>query len=105
MLKKQGTEITEMKYHMMTSLDGIHFNDVDMVVQIKLPEEANDYLHRAGRTGRNGSKGTCISIVTENEVPHLMKFAAKLGFKPVEIFLRNGKIMMKKKVKENITVD
>ena len=29
MLKKQGTEITEMKYHMMTSLDGIHFIDVD----------------------------------------------------------------------------
>lgn len=103
----EGFRHNKIKYLIATDIAarGLHFNDVDMVVQIKLPEEANDYLHRAGRTGRNGSKGTCISIVTENEVPHLMKFAAKLGFKPVEIFLRNGKIMMKKKVKENITVD
>lgn len=103
----EGFRYNKIKYLIATDIAarGLHFNDVDMVVQIKLPEEANDYLHRAGRTGRNGSKGICISIVTENEVPHLMKFAAKLGFNPVEIFLRNGKIMMKKKVKENITFD
>ena len=29
LLKRQGTEITELKYHMMTSLDGIHFTDVN----------------------------------------------------------------------------
>lgn len=103
----EGFRHNKIKYLIATDIAarGLHFNDVDMVVQIKLPEEANDYLHRAGRTGRNGSKGICISIVTENEGPHLMKFAAKLGFNPVEIFLRNGKIMMKKKVKENITFD
>ncbi len=37
------------------------------------PSNLNDYVHRSGRTGRAGREGTAISIVTEKEIPVLLK--------------------------------
>lgn len=36
-----------------------------MVVNYDLPERAEDYVHRIGRTGRAGQKGKSISFVCE----------------------------------------
>jgi len=44
---------------------GIHVDDVSVVINYDLPERAEDYVHRIGRTGRAGKKGKSISFVCE----------------------------------------
>jgi ATP-dependent RNA helicase RhlB len=44
---------------------GIHVDDISHVVNFDLPNEAEDYVHRIGRTGRAGVRGTAISFVCE----------------------------------------
>ena len=44
---------------------GIHVDDVSLVVNYDLPERAEDYIHRIGRTGRAGNKGRSISFLCE----------------------------------------
>ena len=48
---------------------GLHFDKVASAINIGLPEKPMDYLHRAGRCGRDGSKAVCASIITENDLP------------------------------------
>ena len=44
---------------------GIHVDDVSLVINYDLPEHAEDYVHRIGRTGRAGHQGKSISFVCE----------------------------------------
>ena len=44
---------------------GIHVDGISHVVNYDLPEQAEDYVHRIGRTGCAGKKGTAISFVCE----------------------------------------
>ena len=44
---------------------GIHVDDVSLVINYDLPERAEDYIHRIGRTGRAGNRGTAISFLCE----------------------------------------
>ncbi|CAJ1432056.1 unnamed protein product, partial [Effrenium voratum] len=43
---------------------GIDVKDVKLVVNFDLPRSTEDYIHRIGRTGRNG-KGVAVSLITE----------------------------------------
>ncbi len=47
---------------------GIDINDLPQVVNFDLPEVPEDYVHRIGRTGRAGSSGGALSLVSEDEV-------------------------------------
>ncbi len=58
---------------------GIHINDVSHVVNYTLPEEPEDYVHRIGRTGRAGSRGTSISFACEDDAFRLPAIEALLG--------------------------
>jgi ATP-dependent RNA helicase RhlB len=46
---------------------GLHVDDIDHVVNFDLPYEAEDYVHRIGRTGRAGAEGTAVSFACEDE--------------------------------------
>jgi len=46
---------------------GIDVPDVDLVVNMELPNETESYVHRIGRTARAGESGTAISFVTPEE--------------------------------------
>ncbi len=46
---------------------GIDVNNVTHVINYNLPEEAENYTHRSGRTGRAGKSGIAIAIVTPRE--------------------------------------
>jgi superfamily II DNA/RNA helicase len=52
---------------------GIDVNDVTHVINFDLPRQAEDYIHRIGRTGRANRKGTAISLVTDKEKFTLQK--------------------------------
>lgn len=42
---------------------GIDLPNLDLVIHAELPNNAETLLHRSGRTGRAGRKGTCIMVV------------------------------------------
>ncbi|MBN0903694.1 ATP-dependent RNA helicase SrmB, partial [Pseudomonas aeruginosa] len=49
---------------------GIDIPDVSHVFNFDMPRTADTYLHRIGRTGRAGKKGTAISLVEAHD--HLL---------------------------------
>ncbi|MBS3804109.1 MAG: DEAD/DEAH box helicase [Oleiphilaceae bacterium] len=50
---------------------GLDIEDLPLVVNIDLPRSPEDYIHRIGRTGRAGSKGRAVSLVSHDEVVEL----------------------------------
>ena len=50
---------------------GLDIPDVSHVFNFDLPTHAEDYVHRIGRTGRAGRKGTALSIVTPGDERYL----------------------------------
>lgn len=60
---------------------GLHIEDVTHVVNYTLPEEAEDYVHRIGRTGRAGAIGTSISFACEEDSFLVPDIEEKLGAK------------------------
>lgn len=60
---------------------GLHISDVTHVINYTLPEEADDYVHRIGRTGRAGAIGTSISFACEEDSFLLPAIEEKLGTK------------------------
>ncbi|MFB2538120.1 MULTISPECIES: ATP-dependent RNA helicase RhlB [unclassified Acinetobacter] len=62
---------------------GIHVDGVSHVINFTLPEQADDYVHRIGRTGRAGQKGVSISFVSEDDAFNLPNIEKMLGEKLV----------------------
>ena len=60
---------------------GIHIDGVTHVINFELPEEPEDYVHRIGRTGRAGEKGTSISFACEDDAFLLEPIEALLNEK------------------------
>ena len=58
---------------------GIHVEGITHVVNYDLPEEAEYYVHRIGRTGRAGAAGTSISFVSERDAFNLPAIEEFLG--------------------------
>ena len=50
---------------------GIDIDQLPQVINFDLPMVAEDYVHRIGRTGRNGSTGQAISLVAQDEAKYL----------------------------------
>lgn len=50
---------------------GIDIDQLPCVVNFDLPNVAEDYVHRIGRTGRAGAVGVAVSLVTAEEMPLL----------------------------------
>ncbi len=51
------------------------------VVNFELPNIAEDYIHRIGRTGRAGANGEAISLVSHDEMEYLRGIEKLLGHK------------------------
>lgn len=50
---------------------GIDINDLAMVINYDLPNEAENYVHRIGRTARAGKTGSAYSLCSEQDVYNL----------------------------------
>ncbi len=78
------------KYRILVATDvaarGIDINGVTHVINYRVPENPEDYVHRIGRTGRAEAQGDAFTLLTADEVD----FA-----KSVEIFL-NQKVERRK---------
>lgn len=58
---------------------GIDFEEISHVVNYDFPTGKETYVHRIGRTGRNGNSGTAVSLVTENDQRMLKQVETYLG--------------------------
>ncbi len=58
---------------------GIHVDDISHVINYDLPEEAEDYVHRIGRTGRAGTTGIAISFISEDDAFNIPAIEEYLG--------------------------
>lgn len=58
---------------------GLHIDNVTHVFNYDLPDDAADYVHRIGRTGRAGSSGIAISFACENYAMNLTAIEEYIG--------------------------
>lgn len=72
---------------------GVHVDNVSHIFNISMPENSNEYLHRVGRTGRNGEFGVAISLVTENELSLIKMYEKELKIKINIKSMLNGNII------------
>ena len=61
--------------HVLVATDiaarGLDINQLPQVVNLDLPNVPEDYVHRIGRTGRAGSRGQAVSLVSADEIKQL----------------------------------
>ncbi|KZV69850.1 P-loop containing nucleoside triphosphate hydrolase protein [Peniophora sp. CONT] len=46
---------------------GLDVKQLKLVINYDAPNHMEDYVHRAGRTGRAGNKGTCVTFITPDQ--------------------------------------
>lgn len=62
---------------------GIDIPDVQMVVNYDLPDKAENYVHRVGRTGRGKQKGQAVSFCSDSEKTMLKEIESYIH-KPIQ---------------------
>jgi superfamily II DNA/RNA helicase len=71
---------------------GLNLPGVTHVFNLDVPTMSKAYLHRVGRTGRAGAKGTAVSIVTDTEARLIRRYELELGISLQCVRLANGEI-------------
>jgi ATP-dependent RNA helicase RhlE len=92
--KSQGARERALKgfkdrtIHVLVATDiasrGIDVDKLSHVINFEIPEVAETYVHRIGRTGRAGSTGIAISFCMEEELPY-WKGILKLTQQDIEV--------------------
>jgi ATP-dependent RNA helicase DeaD len=58
---------------------GIHVDNISHVFNYHIPFDPESYVHRIGRTGRAGTKGKAITLLTPLEFKELQRIKTKVG--------------------------
>ena len=73
------------RYRVLVATDvaarGIDVKDITLVVNYDLPDAAEDYVHRIGRTGRNGQTGLAISFAAPDQLRDVQQIERLTGKK------------------------
>ena len=73
------------RYRVLIATDvasrGIHVHDVAHVINYDLPEIAENFIHRVGRTGRAGERGVASTLFLREERTELFQLERTLGVK------------------------
>lgn len=77
---------------------GLDINGVDLVINFELPQDAESYVHRIGRTGRAGREGKAISLVCDRDVDSLSRIEDYTKKKIDVLFLEDADLIKDFKV-------
>ncbi|WP_246941907.1 DEAD/DEAH box helicase [Bacillus pinisoli] len=84
------------KYQLLLATDvaarGLDIEAITHVVHLDLPQEVEQFVHRSGRTGRMGAKGTVVSIVTPGEEKTLLHYSKRLSLEMEKVELYRGQL-------------
>ncbi len=73
------------KFRVLVATDvaarGIDIPHIHQVINFDLPRQTEDYIHRIGRTGRNGANGLALNLVTTADKSKLAEIDELLGGK------------------------
>lgn len=78
-MKQFKTGETKLLIATDVSARGVDIADVDYVVNYDLPDVAENYVHRVGRTGRGTKKGVAVSFCSPEEVKTLEEIEKFMG--------------------------
>ncbi len=81
---------------------GIDISDLSHVIQYSLPQDPAIYLHRTGRTGRIGKKGTAVSMYGATDLQTRKVLEAKHNVKFVERPFPDPAISMQRRIAREI---
>lgn len=76
---------------------GLHIDGVSHVINYDLPQDAEDYVHRIGRTARAGAEGKAISLADEDgafyleEIEEYIKHKVPVEWAEDELFIHDYK--------------
>lgn len=69
---------------------GLDIPAVSHVFNVDIPRNADDYVHRIGRTGRAGLKGEAVTLVSAEDAKALAKVVKLIGKEPEELKLEGA---------------
>lgn len=59
---------------------GIDIKDINLIINYDVPSDAEDYVHRVGRTARAETTGVAITLVTRDDAYKLQKIERLIGY-------------------------
>lgn len=83
---------------------GLHIPDVSHVINYDLPDDAEDYVHRVGRTARAGASGDAISFVCETYAFCLPEIEAYIGHR-IEVGAIDDEMLMEVDPRSRVRVE
>ena len=79
------TGFQQGRYRILVATDvaarGIHVQDIAHVINYDLPEIAENFIHRVGRTGRAGKSGVASTLFGREQRSELMQLERTLGIR------------------------
>ena len=69
---------------------GIDIDDIQLVINYGVPRDAEDYIHRVGRTARAGKEGRAVTLVNEDDQFYFGKIERFLGHEIPKLPLPEG---------------
>ncbi|MFE3098520.1 DEAD/DEAH box helicase [Streptomyces sp. NPDC059248] len=67
---------------------GIHIDDLDLVVNVDVPGDHKDYLHRGGRTARAGGSGNVVTLVLPEQKQEMSRLLSDADIRPRTVRVR-----------------
>jgi ATP-dependent RNA helicase RhlE len=94
------------RYRVLVATDlasrGIHVQDIAHVINYDLPEVAENFIHRVGRTGRAGEHGVASTLFTRDQRSELFQLERTLGTKLERMTLGGDPPVRKSRIREEI---
>ncbi len=81
---------------------GLDIKGVTHIVNLDIPKDFKDYLHRVGRVGRAGETGVAYSLANYKEEKTVLSYEKKLRIKVPRLYIYEGKISDVKTTKPKI---
>lgn len=69
---------------------GIDIDDIGLVINFDVPGDAEDYVHRVGRTARAASTGEAITFINENDQRKFKQIEDLIGYEVAKLPLPHG---------------